>query len=591
MNRLAILHRPKSEYAYAYDSTHVHILLRTQKDDLLSVFLRYGDPFLWNRSTEPHRWIYEEIKMEVRYQTADYDYYFIEIKPVFKRMQYAFLLQDLKGNYIYTPHGVMLYHQEDEINSYFKFPYLHEDDLHQTPEWVKNQIWYQIFCDRFHPGENLSFNDASLPMKNTMHYGGTLQGISSKLDYLKDLGVTAIYLTPLFESPTAHKYDTKNYFKIDPHFGSEEDLKNLVKKAHSYHMKVMLDGVFNHAGFFHPFFQDVIKNGEDSVYKDCFYIDEFPVINFDLDSSGKPINYHDIPLRYRTFSFQPNMPKWNTSHHLVEAHLLDVVSYWIEKTDIDGWRLDVSNELSHAFLRKIKDRARSIKNDIFILGENWDESLPWLMGDQLDSVMNYELSYIIWDFITHHITKDELINRMLIHHAKTPKNVLINLFNLLGSHDTMRIDKRCHSQTKDVMLSYVLMYVSSGTPMIYYGDEIGLKGDHDPDNRRLFDWNKDHWNITLLSFIKKLNVLRKTHFDLLTSDFQFLTHPDVLIFTKSLHKKHLLCIINPTEEKEIVIDDNLFGNYHDLISEQKIHIHDKIKIDASSFYLLYKEDI
>jgi glycosidase len=591
MNSLAVLHRPKSEYAYAYDVNHLHILLRTQKDDVSSVFLRCGDPFLWDRTSEPYRWIYEDVKMEIRYQTADYDYYFVELQPQYKRLQYAFLLQDQHDRYVYSPDGMRSFSVDDEITAYFKFPYLHQDDLHQTPTWVKHQIWYQIFCDRFYSGEQSSLSDATLPVKNTVHYGGTLHGIHEKLDYLKDLGVTAIYLTPLFESPTAHKYDTANYFKIDPHFGSEEDLKKLVKKAHVYHMKVMLDGVFNHAGFFHPFFQDVIKNGEKSLYKDCFYIDEFPVINFPLDPSGKPMNYHGIPLRYRTFSFQPNMPKWNTSHPLVEKHLLDVVSYWIEKTDIDGWRLDVSNELSHAFLRKIKDRARSLKNDVFILGENWDESLPWLMGDQLDSVMNYELSYIIWGFISHQITNDELINRMMIHHAKTPKNVLMNLFNLLGSHDTMRIDHRCHGDIKNVILSYLLMYLSSGTPMIYYGDEIGLKGDHDPDNRRLFDWDEDHWNKTLLMFIKKLNNLRKTHFDLLTSDFHFLSHPDVLIFTKSINNKHLLCIINHAKEKEITLQENLFGDYHDLINEQKIRIHDKIKIDAPSFYLLYKEDV
>lgn len=590
MNKFALLHRPKSEYAYAYDHDYLHILIRTKKSDVNSVILRYGDPFLWDKTTEKHQWVYHDVPMILRYQTQDYDFYFAEIKPDYKRVQYAFILTDDKHRFSYSPDGLLRLLKEQDISSFFKFPYLNQDDLHQTPSWVKDQIWYQIFPDRFSSETVNGFDSVELPMQNMHHYGGTLKGIIKRLDYIKDLGFTAIYLTPVFESPSAHKYDTADYFKIDHHFGSLEDLKALVDRAHELQMKVILDGVFNHAGFFHPFFQDVIQHGENSIYKDCFYIESFPVVNFPLNPSGKPINYNGIPLRYRTFSFQPSMPKWNTSHPLVEKHLLDAVAYWIEKTDIDGWRLDVSNEISHDFLRKIKHQARSVKPESFILGENWDESLPWLLGDQLDSVMNYELSYMIWDYLTHQTSTKHMIDRLTYHHAKTPKNVMAHLFNLLGSHDTMRIKHRLNEDSKRVVLAYLLMFLSPGTPMVYYGDEIGLTGGHDPDNRRLFSWDQSTWNTFILDHIRKMIALRKKYPHLFTSDFHFIEVPDVLVFTKNYENQQLLCIINRGTKQTIEIDKKLQGTYQDLILEQKNDIRDKIEIEPSSFYLLLKED-
>ena len=200
-------------------------------------------------------------------------------------------------------------------------------------------------------------------------------------------------------------------------------------------IKIVLDGVFNHCGWDHPFFQDVVKFGEKSPYYDCFFIDRKPLINFELSENGRPIMTRGMKPNYRTFAYTPFMPKWNTDHPLTQKHLLSVIEYWIKEYDIDGWRLDVSNEISHDFLRQIKKTARQAKKDSFIFGENWDSSMPWLRGDQMDAVMNYDLTIPLWNYLEHkidiHEFKDEVSNYL----ALTPKHIMENMFNLVDTHE------------------------------------------------------------------------------------------------------------------------------------------------------------
>ncbi|MFH0767543.1 MAG: alpha amylase N-terminal ig-like domain-containing protein [Bacillota bacterium] len=388
MNRLALWHTAKSEYSYAYDSKTLYITLRTAKNDIKSVKIIYGDPFSWDgdKFGKPF-WKHEILDMTKRYQTDDFDFYFVEIKPPYLRTKYSFLLIDDFNTYVYGSKRVRILTDENalyekfDLSEYYNFPYLNHEDLHHTPSWVKDTVWYQIFPDRFcNKNNNSHLKWGKLPVYNNEFYGGNLLGVVDQLPYLSDLGITGIYFTPIFQAPTAHKYDTTDYFKIDPQFGTNEDFFLLVKTAHELNIKVMLDGVFNHAGFDHPFFQDVIKNGEQSMYKDCFFIDKFPVVNFPLNSYGKPTHYHGVELNLKTFAFTPYMPKWNTENPIAEKHLLDCISFWINQYDIDGWRLDVSNEISHDFLRQIKKVSREAKKETFILGENWDSSYLGFMA-------------------------------------------------------------------------------------------------------------------------------------------------------------------------------------------------------------------
>lgn len=597
MNRLALWHHAKSEYAYAYDKKTLHILLRTQKNDINGVHLIYGDPFSWYRkSNDHHAWKNEIHPMLKRYSNEDFDYYFIAIQPITLRTKYAFIMHDDDTYYLYGSQGFRKMSSDEyqrdthDLSEFFNFPYLHQEDLHQTPDWVKETIWYQIFPDRFYGFPNTSqLPWGKLPVHNHEFYGGNLNGITQQLNYLKDLGITGIYFTPIFEAPSAHKYDTTDYFKIDPQFGTNDDFKRLVDQAHKLGIKIMLDGVFNHCGFDHPFFQDIIKHGENSMYKDCFYIDQFPVINFPLNDNGKPQYRGQIKLNYQTFAFTPYMPKWRTSHPHVEKHLLDVVTYWIENYDIDGWRLDVSNEISHDFLRKIKQASRKVKQDTFILGENWDSSYPWLHGDQLDSVMNYDLAYPLWMFLDHHIDQKTFINHVSTYLATTPKNVMENMFNLVGSHDTIRIKRRLNDDSRRVKLAYLWMFLSSGAPNIYYGDEIGMTGEHDPDNRRCMLWHEKDQDRDFYLFVKRLISLRKQYPVMSTPDYHFIESP-VLIFKKCDSKTTLLVFMNNGSEQNITIDKDLQGTYLDLINDNKMLICDKITMKAYEFLLLLKED-
>ncbi|TNF08424.1 MAG: alpha-glycosidase [Bacillota bacterium] len=597
MNKLALWHNAKSEYSYAYDQKTLHIVLRTAKNDLKKVEIIHGDPFSWIGDKHGKvSWKHDIDTMAKRYQHDDFDFYFIAINPPYLRTKYAFLLYTNEGEkFLFGSKRVReikdessLYEQFD-LSEYYNYPYLNHEDLHHTPSWVKDTIWYQIFPDRFN-----SFNKKSeltwgnLPVSNNQIYGGDLLGVVEKLDYLKDLGVTGIYFTPIFEAPTAHKYDTINYFKIDPQFGTNDDFKTLVVEAHKRDIKVMLDGVFNHSGYDHPFFQDVVKHGENSIYKDCFFIEKFPVVNFPLTPSGKPTNYHGIELNLKTFGFTPHMPKWNTSSKIAEKHLLDCIAYWIKEYDIDGWRLDVSNEISHDFLRQIKKISRETKKDTFILGENWDSSIPWLHGDQLDSVMNYELSHPLWKFLEHKIDLKTFKHMVINYLATTPKNVMENMFNLVGSHDTIRIKRRLSDDPRRVKLAYLFMFLSAGAPNIYYGDEIGMTGEHDPDNRRCMLWDQKNMDLDFLAFTKKLILLRKDHPSFIDYDYHFVDS-DLLAFTKSKDHDDILVLMNNGSSQTFDVPLSYRGHYVNLIDGKKITLHDKIDIKEYEFFLLQKE--
>lgn len=213
------------------------------------------------------------------------------------------------------------------------------------------------------------------------------------------------------------------------------------------------------------------------------------------------------------------------------------------------------------------------------------------MGDQLDSVMNYELSFVIWDFILNRISSVKFIEIITEQYIKTPKSVLENLFNHIGCHDTMRIKTRCLNNIDLVKIAYLIMFLSPGTPMIYYGDEIGLEGEHDPDNRRLFPWDQATWDIDFHAFIKRLITLRKQDNELFNSECQLTHQDDVLIMTKHINNRIFMAIINPHDRDQIIATKSIEGLYRDIIHDQMIDIHDTIKMKGQSFHLLFKEDL
>ncbi|MGI6768939.1 MAG: glycoside hydrolase family 13 protein [Bacilli bacterium] len=577
MNFSAVKHIPKSSMAYAYDENRLHLYLHTAKDDIEKVEVIAGDPFDYEKIGNTYFWkpqIKGFIEMEKLYFNRYTDYWFVEIFTKSKRTKYAFILHTQGKRYFYGSRILKKITPEDNLYipmEYFNFPEISREDLIDSPAWVKNTIWYQIFPERFarfgSQDKFLPWNSIQKGITNHHLFGGNLQGIISKLPYLNALGITGIYLTPIFEAYSAHKYDTIDYFKIDPQFGTEEDFRMFVQECHRFGIKVMLDAVFNHCGWFHPFFQDVIKRKKASPYWDCFFIEDEDFIDFPISENGLPILPENYQPKFRTFAKTVMMPKLNTANPFMENYLLDVAKYWIEKFDIDGWRLDVSNEVSHHFWRKFRTAVRSIKPDCYIVGENWDDANAWLRGDQFDAVMNYELAYPLWKFFG---TKEEkikseefvyFINDLLV---KYPKNVAPYMYNLIDSHDTMRMLHRVGENKEILKLAYVFLFAFTGSPSIFYGDEIGLTGAHDPDCRRCMIWDEKEQDLELLSFFKKLIQIRKTNPDFQDVDLTWLSKNDnCLVFQK---QNTIIIINNSDKPREFAFEYNLL----DMVQETKV---------------------
>ncbi|WP_156008456.1 glycoside hydrolase family 13 protein [Streptococcus ruminantium] len=505
--RTALYHRPDSEYAYLYKENQIHLRFRTKFQDVTSICVHHGDPFIFYQQGYQY-----QAEMEKVASDNLFDYWQVELKTDFGRLQYIFELIGRDGQRLLYGEGGPLAASEEKLHSFmngFKLPYLHELDGCQVPAWVSGTVWYQIFPDRFARGKASEakqtfreWNPDLAPSPNDF-FGGDLAGIIEHLDYLQDLGITGLYLCPIFKAPSNHKYDTSDYYQIDPQFGTNEELKQLVSKAHQRGMRVMLDAVFNHIGYQSKQWQDVLEKGEHSIYRDWFHIDRFPLVE---EKNGQEC------VNYQTFAFQKEMPKLNTAHPEVKAYLLDIARFWIEECDIDAWRLDVANEIDHQFWKEFRKTVLSIKPDLFILGEIWHSAQSWLVGDEHHSVMNYPLASAIKSFfLTGELTDKEFIASLNSQRFTYRQQVREVLFNLLDSHDTERISTTAKGDKNAIKAALVALFFQVGSPCIYYGTEVGLSGGEDPDCRRVMPWKKEQQDEELLAFVTKLIHLRQTY--------------------------------------------------------------------------------
>ena len=370
------------------------------------------------------------------------------------------------------------------------------------PTWIKDAVFYQIFPDRFcrsakykAVGKFVEWN--TLPTRENM-FGGNLAGINEKLEYIASLGVNAIYLCPIFKSNSNHRYHTVDYFEIDPVLGTLKDFDNLVKKAHKLGFRVILDGVFNHCsrGFFQ--FNSLMELGRNSPYVDWFHVHGWPLHAY----SGKP--------NYDCWWGYPALPKFNTDNPDVRDYLFSVGEYWM-KRGIDGWRLDVPNEIDDdSFWQEFRRRIKAINPEAYIVGEIWDEPSRWLKGDQFDGVMNYPLrkAVLAYLFDESPIDMAEFAKRL---REAFPEGRFGVQMNLLGSHDTVRLASLPCSNLQRVKLALSILFFLPGAPCVYYGDEIGMAGGKDPDNRRAFPWDKLSEGLThpIYEYMKGLIELRK----------------------------------------------------------------------------------
>jgi len=373
-----------------------------------------------------------------------------------------------------------------------------------TPDWVQDAVFYQIFPDRFCRG---GFTDEPAPTHPwgappTVHsfFGGDLLGVIERLPYLLDLGINAIYLNPIFQSTSPHRYNASDYFHIDPRLGDLATFRRLVDLAHGHGIRIVLDGVFNHCGRGFFAFQDVLENGPASAYLDWFHIRSFPLHAYD----------EAAPPNYACWWNVRAMPQFNHANPAVRRYLLAVARYWIEQ-GADGWRLDVPNEIAdHTFWQEFRRVVRQANPEAFLVGEIWHDGQPWLRGDRFDGITNYELRAVLLEWLIEGRYRSlAFAHRLQGLLARYRPEALFSQLNILGSHDTPRLMTLSGGDVAVVKLLFLFLLTWPGAPCIYYGDEIGLAGGPDPDNRRCFPWEETAWNADLRGYIRRLIALRK----------------------------------------------------------------------------------
>ena len=454
-----------------------------------------------------------------------------------------------------------------------------------TPNWVKDAIFYQIFPDRFarsdkNPARILPFEDWDSAPTTYGFKGGDLYGVVEKLDYLQALGINAIYFNPIFASASNHRYHTFDYYNVDPLLGGNEALKKLLKEAHKRNIRVILDGVFNHAsrGFWQ--FHHVLEVGAASPYKNWFYFDSERLNGhkhwgaYPSAHEQKLLHSEDSlnAIGYKAWWNLPALPKFNTNDSAVREFLFDVAEYWI-KFGIDGWRLDVPAEIDDdEFWREFRRRVRKINPDAYIVGEIWHEAQRWLQGDQFDAVMNYLFtaaslnffagSHLNMNVITQAGGFKDRIRSMQAYDFANEVDRILNLYpqditfaqlNLLDSHDMPRFLSCVNGDKNSLKLAWLFMFTIPGAPCIYYGDEIGLDGGHDPECRKSFPWDKSQWDTELLEYVKACIALRKEHKSLRRGEYKRIyAEGDVMAFAREHKGEKIITAFNVSNEERTV---------------------------------------
>ena len=469
---------------------------------------------------------------------------------------------------------------------------------HSIPDWVYGSVMYQVFPERFANGRS------EINPENTVEWGsvptrldfqgGDLYGVIDKLDHIESLGVNILYLNPIFLSGSTHKYDSWDHFKVDPTLGGDDGLRDLISNCHDRNIKVILDCSLNHVHPRHFAFQDIVKNGENSEYKNWFTIFDYPVrlihrphlyantykVGWDgneeeykrylektFDETKVPVEVRDddgpiVEPSYKAWWGVPDMPKVNFENKEARQWALDVTKHWIENFDIDGWRMDVAKELDFSFWKEFRDIAHKANKDTLLISEIFGDTSQWLQGDRFDGTMNYSFREAMTDyFATKRINNKEFADSLANLYSMYSFEALSSCQNLLSSHDVKRFLNRCGNEEDGILGAIFLQATFPGIAGIYYGDEIGLGGADDPFNREPFPWHSEEsWNSTILDYTKKLMNIKKSssifkygRFELLDDNEQFVA------FRRILKDESMLCIINRSKSND---DFNIISNAH-----------------------------
>jgi neopullulanase len=429
----------------------------------------------------------------------------------------------------------------------------------QTPDWVKQAVFYQIFPDRFARSPRIThsrgiqFKPWGAPPDEQGYQGGDLFGIVDHLDYLAALGITALYLNPIFSAATNHRYNAFDYMEVDPLLGGKPALRDLLDGAHARGIKVVLDGVFNHSGRgFWPF-HHIMENGGNSPYLDWFTVNRWPLKAYDHQKGSKP--------NYENWWGNASLPKLNTKNPGVRDYIMEVARYWLE-FGIDGWRLDVPEEIDDdGFWREFRQVVKTANPEAYIVGEIWHEAKRWLQGDMFDAVMNYQFTSPAISFFgaadLNMTWRHQDVNIRPIDAVEFARNIdaMYALYdweinhaqmNMLDSHDMPRLLWLVNENKPAMHLAVLCQMTIPGAPNIYYGDEIGLSAAGDPHCRAAFRWDlPETWDYEMKDFYTQAIALRRLHPVLSTGNFQFIYAADQMVaYRRSLGEQEALVVFN-----------------------------------------------
>lgn len=496
------------QYCFPHDKNDLEVKIKVSSE-VKNIILYFGDPHNYVKNSDD-KWVWQEknVNMELENETKDIKYFSSIINEEKSRFRYYFKIE-LNNNesFFYGQCGNFFDNKGDDFDIYstFFFPYIHDHEFFKGPKWVEEQIWLQIFVDRFSNGDKSNDPETTLEwgdknLSGQTFFGGDLRGIINKLDYIKDLGYTGIYLTPIFLANSSHKYNTLDYLTIDPAFGTKEDLKELVEKSHKLGIKVMLDAVLNHSSIEHKFFQDIISNKDKSEYLNYYHIR-----NMD-------------PFDYETFSNVLGMPKWNTQNKDVQDYFLYVLNYYIESFGIDGWRFDVANELDHTFVRMINRSIKSKYPEFYLMAEMWHDPSDWISYDQFDANMEYEISSIFVKYLNKTISAETAVNRLSEIQYRTPTNQLDCQFHMIDSHDTMRVFNMVGKNETKALMALLILAVQKGSVCFYYGDEYLMEGETDPYCRACLPIEPSKEDEKIREKFKNILSFRKNNIELIKNN-------------------------------------------------------------------------
>ena len=499
MEYSAIFHDMDKRFCYAIEKDLFVIRVQVKKDDMKEIILHYEDKYIPMEREDTRK----TIVMKKVATSQFHDYYEAQVRMHLICLRYFFEFTDMQGEKVY--YGNYEFDKESITNRdrMFDCPQnLREEEMFEVPDWAANKVVYQIFPSRFaasQPVDKKLWYKAPITPMDDLH--GDFRGIIDHLDHIQDLGIDVIYMTPSFKSNSCHKYDTIDYYEIDPSFGTKEELKELVQKAHDRGMKVVMDAVFNHTGKEFFAFKDILEKGEKSKYLDWYYIDELPL-------RGK---WGEIP-NFLCFGYYGGMPKLNLKNPEVEKYITDIACYWIRECDIDGWRLDVGDEISHFFWKRFRRAIKAVKKDMLIIGEIWHYAGDFLEGDEWDTVMNYPFYLNLIDLLADEkISVSQFVQNLGYLKGRLHKKCYPLMWNLIDSHDTARFLHLCKDNKKKQHLAAAFQLLLPGMPMIYYGDEYAMPGANDPDCRRGMYWDEEYQDKEMFEWYKRLLQVRKAH--------------------------------------------------------------------------------